>query len=328
MLVYIQVENLQVVYMKKKSIPNLLMGLTKIDSLEDFKAHFSFDDVLTYHQTGQLVQWLDALEHKDLAEQVKAIQSKDTLEILKALIAIFEIDIDIENDSSEALLAYWNNQRYQSKFELLLRLIYSNNADVSQVKEMVNQLITNFADLYEQRKLEIFERFVKHAHNAAFAILNNPEAFKPYMRAILKYNHVLKTPLTKAEFEQLCKLNNLIADLMQNDDYSHVDVQDNFKHIRIASIETEDLYGTYEPTGTVIDLEKVLCLYKKRRKDLCNEGIDYTDLVEPFAIVLTDCALETELNYMEDIFLTIDFSSYGITAKQWEKIAANWAEWY
>ena len=31
---------------------------------------------------------------------------------------------------------------------------------------------------------------------------------------------------------------------------------------------------------------------------------------------------------MEDIFLTIDISSYGITAKQWEKIEANWAEWY
>ena len=319
---------MQVVNMKKKSKPNLLMGLTRISSLEDLKAHFTFDDALTYYQTGQLVEWLDAHEHKQLAEKVKAIQSKDTLEILKALIAIFEIDIDIKNDSSEALLAYWNNQRYQSKFELLLRLIYSNNADVSQVKEMVNQLITNFADLYEQRKLEIFERFVRHAHNAAFAIIDNPKAFKPYMRAILKYNHVLKTPLTKAEFEQLCKLNTLIADLMRSDDYSHVDVRDNFKHIRISSIETEDLYGTYEPTGTVIDLEKILCLYSKRRKDLCKEGIDYADLVEPFAIVLTDCALETELNYMEDIFLTIDISSYGITAKQWEKIEANWAEWY
>lgn len=186
--------------MKKKSKPNLLMGLTKISSLKDLKTNFIFDDVLTYYQTGQLVEWLDAHEHNQLAEKVKAIQSKDTLEILKALIAIFEIDIDI--DSSEALLAYWNNQRYQSKFELLLRLIYLNNKDVSQVKEMVNQLITNFADLYEQQKLEIFERFVRQAHNTAFAIIDNPEAFKPYMRAILKYNHVLKTPLTKAEFEQ------------------------------------------------------------------------------------------------------------------------------
>ena len=319
---------MQVVNMKKKSKPSLLMGLTKISSLEDLKAHFTFDDALTYYQTGQLVEWLDAHEHKQLAEKVKAIQSKDTLEILKALIAIFEIDIDIKNDSSEALLAYWNNQRYQSKFELLLRLIYSNNADVSQVKEMVNQLITNFADLYEQRKLEIFERFVRHAHNAAFAIIDNPKAFKPYMRAILKYNHVLKTPLTKAEFEQLCKLNDLIADLMRSDDYSHVDVRDNFDHIRIASIETEDLYGTHEPTGTVIDLEKILCLYSKRRKDLCKEGIKFNSLVAPLAIVLHECGLEKELNYMEDVFLTVDISSYGITAKQWEKIAANWAEWY
>ena len=235
---------MQVANMKKKSKPTLLMGLTRISSLEDLKTNFIFDDVLTYYQTGQLVEWLDAFEYQQLAKQVKAIQSKDTLEILKALVAIFEIDI--KGDSPEAVLAYWNNQRYQAKFELLLRLIYLNNEDVSQVKEMVNQLITNFADLYEQRKLEIFERFVRHAHNAAFAIIDNPKAFKPYMRAILMYNHVLKNPLTKAEFEQLCKLNDLIAALIQNDDYSHVDVRDNFEHIRIDSIEAEDLYGTYD----------------------------------------------------------------------------------
>ena len=324
MLVCIQVEKMQVVNMKKKSKPTLLMGLTKISSLKDLKTNFIFDDVLTYYQTGQLVEWLDAFEYQQLAKQVKAIQSKDTLEILKALIAIFEIDI--KGDSPEAVLAYWNNQRYQAKFELLLRLIYLNNEDVSQVKELINQLITNFADLYEQRKLEIFELFVRKAHNAAFAIINNPKAFKPYMRAILMYNHVLKNPLTKAEFEQLCKLNTLIADLMRSDDYSHVDVRDNFEHIRIDSIEAEDLYGTYRPTHTLIDLKKILCLYSKRRKDLCKDGIDFTDLVAPLALVLTDCALETDLNYMEDIFLTVDISSYGITAKQWEKIAANWPE--
>ena len=48
--------------MKKKSKPTLLMGLTKISSLKDLKTNFIFDDFLTYYQTGQLEEWIDAIE--------------------------------------------------------------------------------------------------------------------------------------------------------------------------------------------------------------------------------------------------------------------------
>ncbi len=69
----------------------------KLRTIDDLRENFFADSVLAHYQSGKLAQWLDVWNYKDELEQVRAIQTTDTREILAELCRIFGIEADLDD---------------------------------------------------------------------------------------------------------------------------------------------------------------------------------------------------------------------------------------
>lgn len=79
----------------------------KLRTLDDLRENFFADSVLAHYQSGKLAQWLDVWGYKNELEQVRAIQTTDTREILTELCRIFDIEADLDDfDTNMSLEDY------------------------------------------------------------------------------------------------------------------------------------------------------------------------------------------------------------------------------
>ena len=75
---------------------NLICDNTPVRTIEDLQNNFSIEDVLNYYRNGLLCRWLEVRGYDEQLKKVKAIRATDSMDIIKELIAIFEISCDMK----------------------------------------------------------------------------------------------------------------------------------------------------------------------------------------------------------------------------------------
>src|SRR5699024_9190739 len=73
---------------------NLICDEKPVRTVEDLQNNFSIEDVLDYYRNGLLTRWLKVRGYIEELEKVNAIPDEDSLEVIKALIKIFNVSTD------------------------------------------------------------------------------------------------------------------------------------------------------------------------------------------------------------------------------------------
>ena len=75
---------------------NLICDNTPVRTIEDLQNNFSIEDILNYYRNGLLCRWLEVRGYDEQLKKVKAIRTTDSMDIIKELIAIFEISCNMK----------------------------------------------------------------------------------------------------------------------------------------------------------------------------------------------------------------------------------------
>ena len=73
---------------------NLICDDTPVRTIEDLQNNFSVEDVLTYYENKLLHRWLSVRGYNKELDKVTAITCEKPIEIIKELIAIFNVECD------------------------------------------------------------------------------------------------------------------------------------------------------------------------------------------------------------------------------------------
>lgn len=180
---------------------NLICDDKPVRTIEDLQDNFSIEDVLKYYQNGLLLRWLKVRGYEEEYEKVSQINEGETLEIVKELIKIFDVETDdkkVEEGVYSIQFFQERNRRheeyrqenymtqriiadYQSGFNQLINIIVYNPYDVAKIKAAVNELMSGFKwamDLYHE---ELFWKLREISPLAIMCFLMNDEARQYYL---------------------------------------------------------------------------------------------------------------------------------------------------
>lgn len=113
---------------------NLICDGNPIRRIEDLTDNFSIEDVLAYYENGLLKKWLKVRGYTEHLEKVEEILTENQLDIIKALIGIFEIELD-ENKVKEDTYIL----EYKMKREHLIDEYKKNNYDIESIVDDYHQ---------------------------------------------------------------------------------------------------------------------------------------------------------------------------------------------
>lgn len=184
---------------------NLICDGKPVRTLEDLKNNFSIEDVLGFYHNQLLQRWLLVRGYESELIKVEGIQETDTLEIVKALVSIFEINIDpisIElntyilkyKQEKEILLDEYKNAEYKvnlilddyfAGYNQLVLWIVDNKDNIAVVKAAINEINNKYSEIYEVDYRNIFYTFLKHAPLAIFVMLTHERMRRKYLYSAL-----------------------------------------------------------------------------------------------------------------------------------------------
>ncbi|MBR0204816.1 MAG: hypothetical protein IJQ56_10660, partial [Synergistaceae bacterium] len=100
---------------------NLTCNGQPIRTLDDLRNNFEVEDVLSYYQNGLLLRWLDVRGFTQEFNAVKAISSRDEIEIIKSLVKIFAVTSDIQQIEQDTYIFTYSKERQEwlKKYESL-----------------------------------------------------------------------------------------------------------------------------------------------------------------------------------------------------------------
>ncbi len=166
-----------------------------VRNLDDLRNHFSLEDILDYFDKKLLHKWLEVRGYEEELKKVNKITSKDSLEIAKELIKVFDIEAD-ENKIKEdlqiinyrkdkekkdaSLLAQKNEiskiiTSYKDGYDHLVDGICENANDISLIKANLNEIIENYGDFLYLDRREFFYKIKKHSTLALICALMKDE---------------------------------------------------------------------------------------------------------------------------------------------------------
>ena len=300
-----------------------------IGSLEALRKNFFLNEILELYHSGDLAQWLLLAGFQNEYEQVVALNGKENISLSRELAKIFKVNCEKDHINLKVEKLHRKSPPYT--YSELLDEICQNNAvkKITTLKALINLLIQDYSDEYEANKMQIFERFVNEAPLAALTILNNPNAFKPFLPAILRYNHVdNEQDVSPADIEELSQFSSLLGRLANNNHFSFSTLYLNFPNVTMYSVEPSPLFDMrYYPLGTLRQL--VLIGFSNY---VVNTGIDFSDIFAQFAIINIDDIYELNLDETYQVFLAIDLMCHEVTEPQWDGITQRWydheEEWF
>ena len=168
---------------------NLICDEKPIRTIEDLRNNFCIEDVLEYYYNRTLHRWLEARGYYSELSVVDSITSKDSIEILKELISIFDISME-ENQIEESvcILKYLNERKkksfidipenytikniiedYENGYTRLINGIIENPNNITIVKENIEQIVLNYAWILKLDHRNLF--YVLQRKSALLAIM-------------------------------------------------------------------------------------------------------------------------------------------------------------
>lgn len=161
---------------------NLICDNKPVRTIEDLQNNFSIEDMIEYYNNGLLLRWLDVRGYKEEYERVSEITSKDPIEVIKSLIAIFHMENDEQRiaesiymleylNERKELCAIYEKQNYRVKeiiddyevgYDLLIDGMIENPKDISKIKANISEIVQNYSLLLDCDFRDVFYTFWKN----------------------------------------------------------------------------------------------------------------------------------------------------------------------
>ena len=180
---------------------NLICDDKPVRTIEDLQENFSIEDVLKYYQNGLLLRWLGVRGYEAEYKKVSEIREIETLEIVKELIKIFDVEADEKKveegvymlqvlDERKALCEAYKQDSfkaqgiiddYQTGFKKLIDGIIENPNDVARIKANVAELMSGYKWAMDLNHRQLFWDLKDLSPLAIMCFLMNDEARKYYL---------------------------------------------------------------------------------------------------------------------------------------------------
>lgn len=179
---------------------NLICDNKPVRTLEDLQDNFSIENILKYYENGLLLRWLHVRGYEKEAKQVTMISCKGNLEIAKALIKIFDIEIEekkIEEDIY--ILQFLEEERklnrdykqnklkeqdvvktYYSKYSKLVNEIMECPDNVAKIKAAIAEIVRDYGEVFKLNYRNLFWKLTEKSVLAIMCLLMNEETRKYY----------------------------------------------------------------------------------------------------------------------------------------------------
>ena len=333
----------------KKELQYFNVDGQQVRTLEELRENFNLEDVLKHFYSGKLQKWLVSHDYKHELDQVKDIASSKKLDVSSKLLDIFKIEYDkkelkhfidelnqcesiaqqaVVGDSSEqrntkrtASLSKKATSSTYDKYKRLVDEICMHDHKIDLIKQKIDIIVRKYYKHYLNERLGLITRFTKEAPYAFLAIIDNPKAFNPFLPALLKFNQIIKDPLSTDESKELKALKSTLATLGKNSCFNYVKISDNFSNLRAENIKSQ--YGYYrECMPCSIHFKHCMQLFSSHSAiefeyDKPKKKLEFAPLLISDCDVLGQIIFELE----EDILLTLDLTNYEISEEQWQIIA-------
>ncbi|MCX7066098.1 MAG: hypothetical protein NTW85_00115 [Methylococcales bacterium] len=174
---------------------NLLLDKHPVRDLDDLRANFNLDDLLTAYHSHTLHRWLEVRGLTAELEQLNAIKSIDELSIASALCELFQETLS-ETDIKTAVYPLEFRRQQQQQLEQLASQQFNKEAviksyhagykqlcaemlekaeDYPFLKAAVNTLWTDYAKLFRVDFNRFFEEFIEKSPLTLFTMLANDD---------------------------------------------------------------------------------------------------------------------------------------------------------
>ena len=334
----------------KKELQYFNVDGQQVRTVEELRENFNLEDVLKHFYSGKLQKWLVSHDYKHELDQVKDIASSNKiLDVSSKLLDIFKIEYDkkelkhfidelnqcesiaqqaVVGDSSEqrntkrtASLSKKATSSTYDKYKRLVDEICMHDHKIDLIRQKIDIIVRKYYKHYLNERLGLITRFTKEAPYAFLAIIDNPKAFNPFLPALLKFNQIIKDPLSTDESKELKALKSTLATLGKNSCFNYVKISDNFSNLRAENIKSQ--YGYYrECMPCSIHFKHCMQLFSSHSAiefeyDKPKKKLEFAPLLISDCDVLGQIIFELE----EDILLTLDLTNYEISEEQWQLIA-------
>ena len=271
---------------------NLICDEKPIRTIEDLQNNFSIEDVLTYYNNKLLHRWLSVRGYDAELKAVSAITTDDSIEIIKELIHIFNVETDEKKVEESIYMFQYQEERrqtyeiykienynvvniiedYEHDYLQLVRGILINPNDVSLIKANIAEMVSNYDWVFELNHRELFWNLMKHSPLGVMCLLMNEESRKYYLPGgdnedKKRMFQAICNLIEQSDFEKLLR-GNLITFSGMTDGYWK-DLEPKGKKFMIVSMEIGDFVRSAGKSGgdlTGSDIKNAFVIL---------DGIDY-----------------------------------------------------
>lgn len=215
---------------------NLICDDKPVRTIEDLQENFSIEDVLKYYQNGLLLRWLEVRGYESEYKKVSEIREIETLEIVKELIKIFDVEADEKKVEEGVYMLQFLEERkalceaykqdsfkaqgiiddYQTGFKQLIDGIIENPNDVARIKANVAELMSGYKWAMDLNHRQLFWDLIGLSPLAIMCFLMNDEARKYYLPIPVKKDD------TSNDGEEEKKVNATVANADKRDMYNEI----------------------------------------------------------------------------------------------------------
>ena len=271
---------------------NLICDEKPIRTIEDLQNNFSIEDVLTYYNNKLLHRWLSVRGYDAELKAVSAITTDDSIEIIKELIHIFNVETDEKKVEESIYMFQYQEERrqtyeiykienynvvniiedYEHDYLQLVRGILLNPNDVSLIKANIAEMVSNYDWVFELNHRELFWDLMKRSPLGVMCLLMNEESRKYYLPGgdnedKKRMFQAICNLIEQSDFEKLLG-ENLITFSGMTDGYWK-DLEPKGKKFMIVSMEIGDFVRSAGKSGgdlTGSDIKNAFVIL---------DGIDY-----------------------------------------------------
>lgn len=271
---------------------NLICDEKPIRTIEDLQNNFSIEDVLTYYNNKLLHRWLSVRGYDAELKAVSAITTDDSIEIIKELIHIFNVETDEKKVEESIYMFQYQEERrqtyeiykienynvvniiedYEHDYLQLVRGILMNPNDVSLIKANIAEMVSNYDWVFELNHRELFWNLMKRSPLGVMCLLMNEESRKYYLPGgdnedKKRMFQAICNLIEQSDFEKLLG-ENLITFSGMTDGYWK-DLEPKGKKFMIVSMEIGDFVRSAGKSGgdlTGSDIKNAFVIL---------DGIDY-----------------------------------------------------
>lgn len=271
---------------------NLICDEKPIRTIEDLQNNFSIEDVLTYYNNKLLHRWLSVRGYDAELKAVSAITTDDSIEIIKELIHIFNVETDEKKVEESIYMFQYQEERrqtyeiykienynvvniiedYEHDYLQLVRGILMNPNDVSLIKANIAEMVSNYDWVFELNHRELFWDLMKRSPLGVMCLLMNEESRKYYLPGgdnedKKRMFQAICNLIEQSDFEKLLG-ENLITFSGMTDGYWK-DLEPKGKKFMIVSMEIGDFVRSAGKSGgdlTSSDIKNAFVIL---------DGIDY-----------------------------------------------------